>query len=116
MVGVGHKPVVARRAVAEAVVAMAPETAARIGQGAVPNGDVEAVARIARIMGPKRRSELTPLGHPLPLDRGGVEVTRDRGDGRVRVRAEAETPARTGVEMEALTAASVAALAVYDMV
>ena len=116
MVGVGHKPVVARRAVAEAVVAMAPETAARIGEGEVPKGDVEAVARIAGIMGAKRTAELIPLCHPLPLERVAVEVTTDRAAGRVTVRAEAETTARTGVEMEALTAASIAALAVYDMV
>jgi cyclic pyranopterin phosphate synthase len=116
MVGVGHKPPVARRAVAEAVVTMAPETAARIGEGAVPKGDVEAVARVAGIMAAKRTAELIPLCHPLPLDRVAVEVATDARAGRVTLRAEAETTARTGVEMEALTAASMAALTVYDMV
>ena len=116
MVGVGHKPVQARRAVAEGVVRMSPDAARRIVEGTVPKGDVGAVARVAGIMGAKRTADLIPLCHPLPLDRVDLEVEVDPAAGEVTLRAAVETSARTGVEMEALTAVSVAALAVYDMV
>ena len=116
MVGVGHKPPVARRAVAEAVVRMAPATARAMSDGALPKGDAAAVARVAGIMAAKRTPELIALCHPLPIERVGIEVTIDAEAGEVRITGEVETIARTGVEMEALTAVSVAALNVYDMV
>jgi len=116
MVGVGHKPVVSRRAVAEALVRMAPASARAMSEGALPMGDAAAVARVAGIMAAKRTPDLIALCHPLPIDRAGVEVTVDADAGLVRIRAEVETTARTGVEMEALTAATVAALNVYDLV
>lgn len=114
MVGVGHKPPLARRATAEARVRMSALAARLFAGGELPKGDAVAVARIAGIMAAKRTPELIPLCHPLPIDRVAVDVTMD-GDVAV-VRATVETTARTGVEMEALTAASVAALAVWDMV
>jgi cyclic pyranopterin phosphate synthase len=116
MVGVGHKPPVARRAVAEAVVRMAPASARAMSEGALPKGDAAAVARVAGIMAAKKTPDLIALCHPLPIDRAGVEVTIDADAGEVVIRAEVETTARTGVEMEALTAVSVAALNVYDLV
>ena len=116
MVGVGHKPPVARRAVAEAVVRMAPASARAMSDGALPKGDAAAVARVAGIMAAKRTPELIALCHPLPIERVGIEVTIDAEAGEVRITGEVETIARTGVEMEALTAVSVAALNVYDMV
>jgi cyclic pyranopterin phosphate synthase len=116
MVGVGHKPPVARRAVAEAVVRMAPASARAMSEGTLPKGDAAAVARVAGIMAAKRTPELIALCHPLPIDRAGVEVDVDDDAGQVRITAAVETTARTGVEMEALTAVSVAALAVVDMV
>jgi cyclic pyranopterin phosphate synthase len=116
MVGVGHKPPVARRAVAEAVVRMAPASARAMADGALPKGDAAAVARVAGIMAAKKTPDLIALCHPLPIDRAGVEVTIDADAGEVVIRAEVETTARTGVEMEALTAVSVAALNVYDLV
>ena len=116
MVGIGHKPAVGRRAVAEAVVRMAPESARAISEGALPKGDVAAVARVAGIMAAKRTPDLVALCHPLPIDRAAVDVAVDAGAGEVRITATVETTARTGVEMEALTAASVAALNVYDLV
>jgi cyclic pyranopterin phosphate synthase len=116
MVGVGHKPAVGRRAVAEAVVRMAPESARAISEGALPKGDAAAVARVTGIMAAKRTPELIALCHPLPIDRAAVDVAVDAGAGEVRITATVETTARTGVEMEALTAASVAALNVYDLV
>lgn len=116
MVDVGHKPVVYRRAVAEAVVRMAPASARALLEGTLPKGDAAAVARVAGIMAAKRTPELIALCHPLPLDRVGVDVEPDPQRGEVRIRATAETRARTGVEMEALTAAAVAALNVYDLV
>jgi cyclic pyranopterin monophosphate synthase len=116
MVGVGHKPVQVRRAVAEGTVRMSPHAAALLDQGGLPKGDAAAVARVAGIMGAKRTSDLVPLCHPLPLDRVSVEVETDPAAGEARVTATVETSARTGVEMEALTAVSVAALALYDMV
>ena len=116
MVGVGHKPPVARRAVAEAVVRMAPASARAMSDGALSKGDAAAVARVAGIMAAKRTPDLIALCHPLPIDRAGVEITIDADAGEVVIRAEVETTARTGVEMEALTAVSVAALNVYDLV
>jgi cyclic pyranopterin phosphate synthase len=116
MVDVGGKHVTARRAVAQAVVRVLPETAAVVAAGDAPKGDVVGVARIAGIQAAKRTSELIPLCHPLPLSFVGVEVSIDASAGRIDVVAEARTSGQTGVEMEALTAASVAALTVYDMV
>jgi cyclic pyranopterin monophosphate synthase len=110
MVDVGGKPVSRRRAVARAVLRVAPETASRLG--ALPKGDAIAAAKLAGIMAAKRTSELIPLCHPLPLTHVAVEIeVRDE----VEIVASAETTAQTGVEMEALVAASVAALTVYDM-
>jgi cyclic pyranopterin phosphate synthase len=111
MVDVGGKPAQRRRATARALVRMAPETAARLR--ALPKGDALATAQLAGIMGAKRTSELIPLCHPLPLTH--VEVNARVLEDGVEVIASAETTAQTGVEMEALTAASVAALTVYDM-
>ncbi len=116
MVDVSAKPPTARRAGAEALVAMAQDTLSLIIDGAGPKGDVLTVAEIAGVMGAKRTAELIPLCHPLPLTDVGVEITPDRGLGVVRVRATTATTGPTGVEMEALTAASVAALTIYDMV
>lgn len=111
MVDVGGKPQSRRRAVARAVLRMAPETASRLGD--LPKGDALAAAQIAGIMAAKRTSELIPLCHPLPLTHVGVEL--EVGENAVEITASAETTAQTGVEMEALVAASVAALTIYDM-
>jgi cyclic pyranopterin phosphate synthase len=111
MVDVGAKPVQQRRAVARAVVRMAPATAERLRD--LPKGDALTTAQLAGIMAAKRTSELIPLCHPLQLTHIEVE-TRVLAEG-VEILASAETAAQTGVEMEALTAASVAALTVYDM-
>jgi len=111
MVDVGHKPSVRRRAIARGAVLMAAETAGRLRD--LPKGDALATAQLAGIMAAKRTSDLIPLCHPLPLSHVGVEL--EVGDGRVEITASAETTAQTGVEMEALTAVAVAALAVYDM-
>ncbi len=111
MVDVGGKPVSRRRARARAVVRMAPETAARLAE--LPKGDALAAARLAGIMAAKRTAELIPLCHPLPLTHVAVDV--EVGEGFVEIEASAETTAQTGVEMEALVAATVAALTVYDM-
>jgi cyclic pyranopterin phosphate synthase len=116
MVDVSDKPVSARRAAAEAFVALGPETLSLIIDGRNPKGDVLSVAELAGVMGGKRTSELIPLCHPLPLTDLVVTVTPDRTAGGLRIRTEAATTAQTGVEMEALTAASVAALTIYDMV
>ena len=114
MVDVGDKDVTDRRALARAVVRMAPETAAAIARGDAPKGDVVGTARIAGIQAAKRTAELIPLCHPLPLS--FVDVRIEVGEDRVEIETEARTSGQTGVEMEALTAASVAALTVYDMV
>jgi cyclic pyranopterin monophosphate synthase len=111
MVDVGGKPLSRRRAVARARVTMAPETAARLRE--LPKGDALATAQVAGIMAAKRTSELIPLCHPLPLTVVDVELAV--ADDAVEIVATAETTAQTGVEMEALVAASVAALTVYDM-
>jgi cyclic pyranopterin phosphate synthase len=116
MVDVSAKPVTARRAVAEAFVALAPETLSLVIDGRASKGDVLAAAELAGVMGGKRTSDLIPLCHPLTLTDLLVAVTPDRVAGGLRIRAEAATTGQTGVEMEALTAASVAALTVYDMV
>ena len=116
MVDVSEKPSTARRAVAEAFVALAPETLSLVIDGSGPKGDVLGVAELAGVMGGKRTSDLIPLCHPLALTDLVVTATPDRAAGGLRIRAEAATTGPTGVEMEALTAASVAALTVYDMV
>ncbi len=115
MVDVGAKAVTHRVAVAEAVVRFRPDVLATLLDAGGPKGDAFVVARLAGIGGAKRTSDLIPLCHPLPLDRVEVSVEADREAGTVRITAEARTTARTGVEMEAMTAASVAALALYDM-
>jgi cyclic pyranopterin monophosphate synthase len=111
MVDVGAKPLSRRRAVASAAVRMAPETARRLHE--LPKGDALVTAQVAGVMAAKRTSELIPLCHPLPLTH--VDVVLAVGDAGVEITASAETTAQTGVEMEALVAASVAALTVYDM-
>jgi cyclic pyranopterin phosphate synthase len=116
MVDVGDKPVTGRRAAARAVVAMTPATAQLLADERLPKGDVLAVARVAGIMAAKRTSGLIPLCHPIALSSVRVDLRVDAGAGRVDVTAETATHDRTGVEMEAMTAASVAALTVYDMV
>jgi cyclic pyranopterin monophosphate synthase len=115
MVDVGAKPVSARRAVAGGVVRMRPDTLVTLLDAGGPKGDALVIARLAGIGGAKRTADLIPLCHPLPLDVVDVELTPDREAGTVAIRAEARATARTGVEMEALTAASVAALTLYDM-
>lgn len=116
MVDVSQKAVTARRAVAEASVALSAETLSLVIDGGGPKGDVLTVAELAGVMGGKRTADLIPLCHPLPLTDLVVQITPDRAAGVLRIRAEAATVGQTGVEMEALTAASVAALTVYDMV
>jgi cyclic pyranopterin monophosphate synthase len=116
MVDVGAKPETSRRAVARAVVRMSPATAAVVAAGDAPKGDVLGTARLAGIQAAKRTAELIPLCHPLGLDHVDVAVELDAGAGTVTLTAEASLTARTGVEMEAMTAAAVAALTVYDMV
>ena len=112
MVDVGDKPMQRRRATATASVRMTPTTVERLRE--LPKGDALACAEVAGIMAAKRTSELIPLCHPLPLTHVSVKV--EPGDSSVEITAVAETTAQTGVEMEALTAASVAALTLYDMV
>jgi cyclic pyranopterin phosphate synthase len=116
MVDVSSKPPTARRAVAEAIVGVGQDTLSLVIDGAGPKGDVLVVAELAGVMAAKRTAELIPLCHPLPLTDVSVEITPDRTTSALRIRAAAATTAPTGVEMEALTAASVAALTVYDMV
>jgi cyclic pyranopterin monophosphate synthase len=116
MVDVGEKPATERRAVAQAVVRVSADTARRIQDGDAPKGDVLGVARIAGIQAAKRTAELIPLCHPLALTFVGVEGSIDLDAGAITLTAEARTTGPTGVEMEAMTAATVAALTVYDMV
>jgi cyclic pyranopterin phosphate synthase len=116
MVDVGGKPVTDRRAVARGVVRMSPDTAALVAAGTAPKGDVIGVARIAGIQAAKRTADLIPLCHQLPLSFVDVDIQVDAAGGTVALVAEARTTAQTGVEMEALTACSVAALTIYDMV
>ena len=114
MVDVGAKPSTDRRAVARAVVRVSPDTARAVRDGDAPKGDVIGTARIAGIQAAKRTSELIPLCHPLPLTFADVRI--EVGESELTLEAEARTTAQTGVEMEALTAVSAAALTVYDMV
>ncbi|PPI23550.1 cyclic pyranopterin monophosphate synthase MoaC [Rathayibacter sp. AY1B1] len=114
MVDVSAKEVTARTAVAEGYVETSPEVVRLLEQGELPKGEALGVARIAGILGAKATSTLIPLCHPLALD--GVDVDLEPQDGRVRIEARVRTTGRTGVEMEALTAVSVAALTVYDMI
>jgi cyclic pyranopterin phosphate synthase len=115
MVDVGDKPITARRAVAEASLRMRPTILAGLLDAGGPKGDVLVVARLAGVAAAKRTAELIPLAHPIPLDVVEVEPAADRGAGTLTFRAEVRATARTGVEMEALTAAAVAALTAYDM-
>ncbi len=115
MVDVGHKPETERSAIAAGEVVMRPETLALIRSGALKKGDVLAVAEIAGVMAAKRTAELIPLCHPLPLTQVLVDLELDDALPGVRITATTRTMAKTGVEMEALTAVSVAALTIYDM-
>jgi cyclic pyranopterin phosphate synthase len=114
MVDVSEKQATARTAVAEGYVESTPEVVRLLAQGELPKGEALGVARIAGILGAKATSTLIPLCHPLALD--GVDIDLEPQDGRVRIEARVRTTGRTGVEMEALTAVSVAALTVYDMI
>jgi cyclic pyranopterin monophosphate synthase len=116
MVDVSDKPATDRRALARAVVHVSGDTARSVEDGNAPKGDVLATARIAGIQAAKRTSELVPLCHPLALSFVGVEGEIDPAAGEIRLTAEVRTTGPTGVEMEALTAAAVAALTVYDMI
>lgn len=113
MVDVGAKPITHRVASAEAVIRMRPETLAMIVEGRAPKGDVFAVARIAGIQAAKRTADLIPLCHPIPITKVSVEL--EPGEASVRILATCATDGKTGIEMEALTAAATAALALYDM-
>jgi cyclic pyranopterin phosphate synthase len=115
MVDVSPKAVTAREAVARGEVTMERATLALLVAGRLPKGDVLAVARLAGVMAAKRTAELVPLCHPLPLEHVDVDLVPDRRRGCVRIEARARVVARTGVEMEALTAVAVAALTLYDM-
>ena len=115
MVDVGDKDVTSREAVARGHVSIQPETLRLIKVGLMKKGDVLTIAQLAGIMGAKKTSELIPLCHPLPLDRVDVDLELDEAESRINITATAKTTARTGVEMEALTAVSVAALTLYDM-
>jgi len=115
MVDVGHKPDTERVAIAKGEVVMKPETLALVQAGALKKGDVLSVARVAGIMAAKRTADLIPLCHPLALTHIGVELELDPLLPGVRITASVRTRGKTGVEMEALTAVSVAALTVYDM-
>jgi cyclic pyranopterin phosphate synthase len=115
MVDVGHKPDTERSAMARGEVHMRPETLRLIQAGAMKKGDVLTVAQLAGVMGAKRTAELIPLCHPLPLTHIDVVITLDEELPGVQIIATARTVGKTGVEMEALTAVSVAALTVYDM-
>jgi cyclic pyranopterin phosphate synthase len=113
MVDVGAKGITNRRAVARGLLRVSPATRALVRDGATPKGDVLAAARLAGIMAAKRTSELIPLTHPLPLTHAAVELTIEQ-DG-IAIEATVSTSAQTGVEMEALTAVSIAGLTLYDM-
>ena len=121
MVDVGHKAPTAREATAAGHVLLQPATLAAIAAGTVPKGEVLAVARVAGIMAAKRAGDLIPLCHPLPIDSVSVDfdipepVPGDAGPVKLGIRATARITARTGVEMEALTAVTLAALTIYDM-
>ena len=115
MVDVGDKDVTSREAVARGHISIQPETLRLIKEGLMKKGDVLTIAQLAGIMGAKKTSELIPLCHPLPLDKVEVELELDDAECRIDITATARTTARTGVEMEALTAVTVAALTLYDM-
>ncbi len=115
MVDVSDKAVTERVAIAEARVEMLPETLALVSEGRAKKGDVLGVARLAGIMAAKRTADLIPLCHPLPITKVALDLVADPGLPGVRISATVKTTGQTGVEMEALTAASVAALTVYDM-
>lgn len=114
IVDIGDKAVTRRRAVAQARIVAQPETVAAIMGGGLKKGDALAVARVAGIMAAKKTSDLIPLCHPIPLTKVSVEITAD-GAEAIMIHASAETTGQTGVEMEALVAASTAALTLYDM-
>lgn len=115
MVDVSEKPVTKREAIARGRVRMAADTFARARSGETPKGDIRAIAEIAGVMGAKRTSDLIPLCHPLPLSSVKVEVEPDQAAHAFVVTARAATTGQTGVEMEALTAVSIACLTIYDM-
>jgi len=115
MVDVGGKPDTERLAVAEGYVYMQPDTLRLISEGAMKKGDVLTIARIAGIMGAKQTANLIPLCHPLPMTKVGVEVTVDKAKTALHIQATTRTIGKTGVEMEALSAVSIAALTIYDM-
>jgi len=115
MVDVSEKPITSRTATARGAVVMEPATLAMIMEGGHKKGDVLGIARLAGIMGAKRTSDLIPLCHPLGLSKVSVDLTPDAATNRVEIEATAKVTGQTGVEMEALTAVSVAALTVYDM-
>lgn len=116
MVDVSDKPVTARVAVAEGFVVMSAETLALVTSGGAKKGDVLGIARLAGIMGAKKTADLIPLCHPLPITKVALELTADESLPGIRVEATVKTGGQTGVEMEALTAVSVACLTIYDMV
>ena len=116
MVDVAHKPATIREAEAEAVIAMSREAFKAITSGKAKKGDVLATARIAGIMAAKKAAELIPLCHPIALTRSAIEFEPLKARHAIKIRATAATTGPTGVEMEALTAASVAALTIYDMI
>ena len=115
MVDVGDKDVTSREAIARGQVSIQPETLRLIKEGLMKKGDVLTIAQLAGIMGAKKTSDLIPLCHPLPLDKVDVELEMDEPECRINITATAKTTARTGVEMEALTAVTVSALTLYDM-
>ena len=115
MVDVGDKDITSREAVARGHVSVQPETLRLIKEGLMKKGDVLTIAQLAGIMGAKQTSQLIPLCHPLPLNQIDVQLELDSANSRVEITATARTSGKTGVEMEALTAVSVAALTIYDM-
>ena len=115
MVDVSAKPVTARIAVAEGCITMAPATLALVREGRADKGDVLGIARVAGIMGAKKTAELIPLCHPLPITKVALDLTPDDTLPGIRITATVKTSGQTGVEMEALTAVTVAALTLYDM-
>lgn len=115
MVDVGDKPDTQRTAIAGGAVYMKPETLHLIKEGNIKKGDVLSIARIAGIMAAKRTSELIPLCHPIPISKIAIDLTLDEAVNAVQIKATVRTTGKTGVEMEALTAVSTAALTIYDM-
>lgn len=116
MVDVSDKPVTARMATAEGFVVMTAQTLALVTSGQAAKGDVLGVARLAGIMGAKQTAALIPLCHPLPITKVAIDLTPDPGRSAIRVEATVRTGGQTGVEMEALTAVTIACLTIYDMV